>query len=926
MAMIFDDLISIYKLKIKGVLNIGSNYGQEYTKYVDHLNKYQSINLNEEDFIRINELDIDKSKFNLININIQGYELDVFGNSIQFLSNVDYIITEIDNKNIYKNKEEFELFLLKYGFYRVNTSWCDVFLYIKRRIINNKTYSQAGQDQFVLSLFDNDYKGTFVDIGCNLPNIINNTLLLEENGWLGISIDNNEYFKNIWNRKTPFILEDALYCNYKEILDKNNLSNIIDYLSLDIDGNGDKFYALKRIIESGYEFKVITIEHDAYRGFDMTEREPQRNLLLNNGYVLLCADVSLCCNNAYEDWWINPKYFYEEEYNFYKSSNLQYSKILNIITTKKNLIHIDDVKSEIENTSLNNKLSEIENKIPEIVVDKSTIKISVLTLTYQRYEILEEAIQSFLYQDFDGDCEMVIINDSPLVKYVCYHKNIRVINCDTRFPTISSKIEYGYKQCRYDYIYRLDDDDLLTPWALSLTRQYILENPNYEIYRSQKQYFFTNNEYIQYSDNINNGNVFTKAYLDRIVFPDRSGDEDVDIVFGNNSKIITSDKGKYTMIYRWGMSTYHISGMGHQENDEILNWTDRIVSEKPLENGIIDLNPKFKNDYYSQLPKLEINKIETSNKKIKFIIPLPDVSYYLWQVLVQINNFRKLGYEVDAHYPVCVFNNKQTDILTELIKSDNIKSKFHPYKDTRTDTVYTASIKPWLMSQYFKEFPEEKENIYIYLDPDVIFLKPIDWSPFINDDIWYESDTCSYLDSTYIKSKNPQLFIEMCDIVGLSPELVMQNDKNCGGAQYITKNNTFEYWDEVQRLSHPLYTHMRDTAEKYKTPEQVYPIQAWTSEMWTTNWVLWKNGGKTKCIPELDFHWANHNMRDLKHSIYHNAGITEDDGQHFSKIAYQKSPFKKEIKGSQESLSYKYIEEIRDTENNFPELLDIFDK
>jgi len=96
--------------------------------------------------------------------------------------------------------------------------------------------------------------------------------------------------------------------------------------------------------------------------------------------------------------------------------------------------------------------------------------------------------------------------------------------------------------------------------------------------------------------------------------------------------------------------------------------------------------------------------------------------------------------------------------------------------------------------------------------------------------------------------------------------------------------------------------------------------------MWTTNWVLWKNGGESKCVPELEFHWANHNMRDLKHSIYHNAGITEDDGQHFSKIAYQKSPFKKEIKGSQESLSYKYIEEIRDTENNFPELLDIFDK
>jgi hypothetical protein len=50
-------------------------------------------------------------------------------------------------------------------------------------------YSQAGQDKFVLSLFNENYEGTFVDIGCSVPKIINNTLLLEENGWYGISID-----------------------------------------------------------------------------------------------------------------------------------------------------------------------------------------------------------------------------------------------------------------------------------------------------------------------------------------------------------------------------------------------------------------------------------------------------------------------------------------------------------------------------------------------------------------------------------------------------------------------------------------------------------------------------------------------------------------------------------------------------------------
>jgi glycosyltransferase involved in cell wall biosynthesis len=41
--------------------------------------------------------------------------------------------------------------------------------------------------------------------------------------------------------------------------------------------------------------------------------------------------------------------------------------------------------------------------------------ISVLTLTYQRPNLLEEAIHSFLIQNQE-DCEMVVINDSEKSK------------------------------------------------------------------------------------------------------------------------------------------------------------------------------------------------------------------------------------------------------------------------------------------------------------------------------------------------------------------------------------------------------------------------------------------------------------------------------------------------------------------------------
>ena len=225
--------------------------------------------------------------------------------------------------------------------------------------------------------------------------------------------------------------------------------------------------------------------------------------------------------------------------------------------------------------------------------------ISVLVLTYKRPHLLEEAVESFLRQEATVECEMVVINDNPEVDYVYNHNKVRIINHKERFSSISAKIEWGYKQCKYDYIYRLDDDDLLAPWAMQNLYTDIIKNPDYEVYRSSGHYFFTNNIFVNESGSINNGNVYTKAYLDRIDFPNKSGDEDNYMTFFHNAKIYES-KLKHTMIYRWGMGTLHISGMGNQPSDVILAQADKMLDDT---KGIIELHPYFKEDYYKQLPK-----------------------------------------------------------------------------------------------------------------------------------------------------------------------------------------------------------------------------------------------------------------------------------------------------------------------------------
>ena len=156
-----------------------------------------------------------------------------------------------------------------------------------------ESYSQCGQDLFVINLLNNK-NGKFLDLGCYLPKKINNTYLLETNGWSGVSVDIINY-SNEWEvRNTPFVNLDCFNINFNEFLPTYFNDKIIDYLSLDMEKIGERYKLLQKILETDYKFKVITIEHDSYLGneYIVNEKLPQREILEKHGYTLLCSDVS----------------------------------------------------------------------------------------------------------------------------------------------------------------------------------------------------------------------------------------------------------------------------------------------------------------------------------------------------------------------------------------------------------------------------------------------------------------------------------------------------------------------------------------------------------------------------------------------------------------------------------------------------------
>lgn len=183
------------------------------------------------------------------------------------------------------------------------------------------SFSQAHQDLFVLAMLPTS-TGTYLDIGANDPVSINNTYLLEQKGWTGLSVDINTLYKarHAALRKNPFIVADATTLDWSSVLS----APVIDYLSFDVDEASEA--AFKHFPWTTYSFKVITIEHDSYR-FGNKTKDRMRTVLTEHGYVCVCKDIKNQ-GNPYEDWWVNPSYIPASVYTPYLSEGKEWSSII----------------------------------------------------------------------------------------------------------------------------------------------------------------------------------------------------------------------------------------------------------------------------------------------------------------------------------------------------------------------------------------------------------------------------------------------------------------------------------------------------------------------------------------------------------------------------------------------------------------------
>jgi len=92
-----------------------------------HLTHHPHVKFNGTEEVEVDLLDnFDTKDYNFLNMDVQGYELEVLKGARETLKRVDYVYCEVNRDEVYEGNayvEELDEFLSSYGMERVETSW-----------------------------------------------------------------------------------------------------------------------------------------------------------------------------------------------------------------------------------------------------------------------------------------------------------------------------------------------------------------------------------------------------------------------------------------------------------------------------------------------------------------------------------------------------------------------------------------------------------------------------------------------------------------------------------------------------------------------------------------------------------------------------------------------------------------------------------
>jgi len=143
------------------------------------------------------------------------------------------------------------------------------------------------------------------------------------------------------------------------------------------------------------------------------------------------------------------------------------------------------------------------------------MKISIVTISYNQGEYLEEAIQSVISQDYH-DIEYIVIDGGSTdnsTTIIDKYKDKLSYWCSEPDDGPAAALNKGFAKATGDYYFYLNSDDRLMPNAISSVVSFISKYPNYDFYygRGFMSYDSFENRFKVYSDKFNLNSYRLKA-------------------------------------------------------------------------------------------------------------------------------------------------------------------------------------------------------------------------------------------------------------------------------------------------------------------------------------------------------------------------------------------------------------------------------
>lgn len=303
------------------------------------------------------------------------------------------------------------------------------------------------------------------------------------------------------------------------------------------------------------------------------------------------------------------------------------------------------------------------------------------------------------------------------------------------------------------------------------------------------------------------------------------------------------------------------------------------------------------------------------SKELNFICCVHDDVRFRWEIRVYLDSLVEHGYDHIAQILIFLPNDNLSVGFHKDWKNIELeypKTSFHYYTDTddiqRIGKIfgYIPVFRPYILHKHFLKYPELKNKAIFYTDSDIVFLKTLDFSKFLNDDVNYLSWTgdkertsnyiwSDYIDSKYEEKDNIPVFVrkekwndfkkidvlnEMGEIAGINREIIVKNRENTGGAQYLLKNIDAQFWEKVLNTCITIKHYLANINQEYMigntpTEKEHKGFQSFCADMWALLYTLWASSALVECPKELDFSWSTDKINS-DNSILHNAGVTSD--------------------------------------------------